>query len=120
MISKNLFKNHHQKVIILIDEYDVPLENAMIRALVEQADFTVKQELEALIAGETIEKPVHEDITYEDVYKTQDNLWNFLFFTGYLKCIQERLEEETIFLTMAIPNMEIRYICDILSPLNYV
>lgn len=84
--------------------------NSIIRVLVEQADFTVKQEIEALIAGGTIEKPVHEDITYEDIHKTQDNLWNFLFFTGYLKCVKERLEDETIFLTMAIPNMEIRYI----------
>lgn len=84
--------------------------NSIIRVLVEQADYTVKQELETLIAGGTIEKPVHEDITYEDVDKTQDNLWNFLFFTGYLKYIQERLKQETIFLTLAIPNMEIRYI----------
>lgn len=84
--------------------------NSIIRVLVEQADYTVKQELETLIAGGTIEKPVHEDITYEDIDKTQDNLWNFLFFTGYLKHIQERLKQETIFLTLAIPNMEIRYI----------
>lgn len=84
--------------------------NSIIRVLVEQADYTVKQELETLIAGGTIEKPVHEDITYEDIDKTQDNLWNFLFFTGYLKYIQERLKQETIFLTLAIPNTEIRYI----------
>ena len=84
--------------------------NSIVRALVEQADFTVKQEIESLIAGGTIDKPVHEDITYEDIYKTQDNLWNFLFFTGYLKCIREHLENETIFLTMAIPNLEVRYI----------
>lgn len=45
----------------------------------------MKEEIEQLIDGGTIEKPVHEDITYEDIHKTQDNLWNFLFFTGYLK-----------------------------------
>ncbi len=84
--------------------------NSIIRRLVEHADFTVKQEIESLIAGGTIVKPVYEDITYEDIHKTQDNLWNFLFFTGYLKYIQEHLEDETIFLTMAIPNLEIRYI----------
>lgn len=84
--------------------------NSIIRVLVEQADSTVKQEIESLIAGRTIDKPVHEDITYEDIDKTQDNLWNFLFFTGYLKRVQERLEDDAIFLTMAIPNMEIRYI----------
>lgn len=84
--------------------------NNIIRELVEHADLTVKQEIELLIEGGTIHKPVHEDITYEDIYKTQDNLWNFLFFTGYLKNVRECLEEDTIFLTMAIPNTEIRYI----------
>ena len=42
----------------------------------------VKQEMEELIAGGSIEKPVHEDITYDEVYKTEDNLWNFLFLQG--------------------------------------
>ena len=41
---------------------------------------------------------------------TQDNLWNFLFFTGYLKKISERQEGETIYMEMAIPNSEVRYV----------
>ena len=53
--------------------------NSIIRELVERADSSVRQEMETLIAGGTIEKPVHEDITYEDIYQTSDNLWNFLF-----------------------------------------
>ena len=84
--------------------------NSIVKELVERADDTVKQEIELLIGGGGIEKPVHEDITYEDVYQTQDNLWNFLFFTGYLKKVGERLEDDTIFLTLTIPNKEIRYI----------
>lgn len=56
-----------------------------MRTLVERADLSVKQEIEALIEGKTITKPIHEDITYDDMDSTQDNLWNFLFFTGYLK-----------------------------------
>ena len=40
--------------------------------------------------GGTIEKPVHDEITYADIHQTQDNLWNFLFFTGYLKKVGER------------------------------
>ena len=55
------------------------LSNSIIRELVERADSSVKQEMETLIEGGTIEKPVHEDITYEDIYRTADNLWNFLF-----------------------------------------
>ena len=55
---------------------------------------------------------MHEDITYGDIHQSQDNLWNFLFFTGYLKKISERKDEsgETLYLTMAIPNTEIKTI----------
>lgn len=88
--------------------------NDIVRSLIERADFDTKEELEQLIAGKTIEKPVHEEITYEDIYKTQDNLWNFLFFTGYLKKVSERIDtgknEGTIYLTLMIPNVEVRYI----------
>ena len=85
--------------------------NSIVRTLVEKADLSVKQEIEALIEGKTITKPIHEDITYEDMDSTQDNLWNFLFFTGYLKKIREQQEGETIYMEMAIPNSEVRYIC---------
>lgn len=49
-------------------------------------------------------------MTYEDIHKSEDNLWNFLFFTGDLRMTGKRLEEDTTYLTMSIPNMEIRYI----------
>lgn len=84
--------------------------NSIVKNLVEHADLSVKQEIETLIEGGTITKPVHEDITYDDMESTQDNLWNFLFFTGYLKKIREEQEGETIHMEMAIPNNEVRYI----------
>lgn len=84
--------------------------NSIVRSLVERADLSVKQEIEALIEGKTIIKPIHEDITYEDIDSTQENLWNFLFFTGYLKKISEYQEGENIYIEMAIPNREVRYI----------
>lgn len=84
--------------------------NNIVRELIVRADDNVKQEIEGLLAGGVVEKPIHEDITYEDVYKTQDNLWNFLLFTGYLKKQSESFEDDRIYLTMAIPNAEIKYI----------
>ena len=78
--------------------------------LIERADDNAKNELEMLIAGGTIEKPVHEDITYEDIYRSQDNLWNFLFFTGYLKTVEKSFREQQIYLSMTIPNDEILYV----------
>ena len=84
--------------------------NSIVRELIENADDNTRQELEELIAGGTIEKPVHEDITYEDIHKSQDNLWNFLFFTGYLKTAGKSFRERQIYLSMEIPNEEIAYI----------
>lgn len=84
--------------------------NSIVRELVENASEEVREELEGLTNGGTIEKPVHEDITYDSIHDTEDNLWNFLFFTGYLKKISERLDEETQYVTMAIPNTEVSYI----------
>ena len=81
--------------------------NQIIRELVWQADEEMKKELDILIQGGTIEKKIHEDITYDDVHETEDNLWNFLFFTGYLKKVSERKEGRDIYLTMKVPNEEI-------------
>lgn len=84
--------------------------NSIVHKLVTAADLSVKQELEHLIEGKTITKPIHEDITYEDIETSQDNLWNFLFFTGYLKKVASSQFDEIEYIEMAIPNSEVRYI----------
>lgn len=84
--------------------------NSIVKELVEHAGMEVRLEIEHLMAGLTIEKQIHEDITYSDVWESEDNLWNFLFFTGYLKMVSSRMEGEVRYMTMAIPNAEVRYI----------
>ena len=86
--------------------------NSIVRTLVENADIRVKQEIETLIGGESIEKPIHEDITYDDIQpdKSRENIWNFLFFTGYLRKTGERMEENVRYISMTIPNEEVRFI----------
>ncbi len=81
--------------------------NTIIKDLVWHADPEMKKELDILINGGTIEKRIHEDITYDDIHESKDNLWNFLFFTGYLKKVSERKDGRDIYLTMKIPNEEI-------------
>ena len=83
--------------------------NSIVKDLVEQADIGVREEIENLIDGGTIEKQIHEDITYGDIYQSEDNLWNFLFFTGYLKKVEGRMEGNRQYMTMAIPNEEVKY-----------
>lgn len=81
--------------------------NQIIKDMVEHADEKAKEELGLLIRGGTIEKKIHEDITYGDIHDNEDNLWNFLFFTGYMKKVSERKDERDIYVTMKIPNDEI-------------
>lgn len=82
--------------------------NSIVKELVENADSEVRQEIEILIAGGTIKKPIHEDITYDSIYESQDNLWNFLYFTGYLKAAGESFENDTKYVELMIPNREVR------------
>ena len=84
--------------------------NSIVRDLIERADSDTKSEIEKLIEGGSIEKPVHEDITYGEIYDKQDNLWNFMFFTGYLKITARRFEADKLYATLVIPNRETRYI----------
>lgn len=81
--------------------------NGIVRELIEDADDITREELEILMDGGTIEKPVHEEITYGDIHSSRDNLWNFLFFTGYLKMKSQRIENRDIYIEMSIPNEEI-------------
>lgn len=84
--------------------------NLIIKDMVYNADADMKQELDLLISGGTIEKKIHEDITYGDIHESEDNLWNFLYFTGYMKKLSERFDGQDIYVTMTIPNVEIKSI----------
>ena len=86
--------------------------NDIVRSLIDEVGGEAKMELETLITGGTISKTIHEDITYDEIYKNANNLWNFMFFTGYLKKTGEgRLSEDGEWiLDLSIPNMELRYI----------
>lgn len=82
--------------------------NDIIRYLIHKmGDGVLKSEIEALIAGETVEKDIREDLTYNEIYSSIDNVWSLLFMTGYLTQ-RENLGNSR--LRLAIPNMEIRSI----------
>ena len=84
--------------------------NDIIKMLIDRADESARNEIENLIAGDVIDKPVREDVTYAELQDRGENLWNFLYFTGYLtKAGECRLEGVHSILPMRIPNLEIRY-----------
>jgi len=85
--------------------------NDIVKTLIKKVvDSNVKTELETLMSGGTIEKAINENITYGDIYGSVDNLWNFLFFTGYLKKVSERFNNNRRCFTLAIPNTEVETI----------
>ena len=80
----------------------------LVRSIhVWHADEERKRELELLIDGGAIEKRIQEDITYGDVHESDDSLWNFLFFTGYLRRVSERKDGRHVYVTLRIPNQEV-------------
>ena len=84
--------------------------NGIIRELIENAGEVVRAELEDLMSQKAIVKPIHEDITYEDINSSSDNLWNFLLLTGYLKVVDSYFDGMQAHIMMAVPNREVRYI----------
>lgn len=83
--------------------------NEAVRRFIRESDNsgTIRREIEGLVAGECIIKELHQELTYEDMYQTIDNIWSVLFTTGYLT--QRGRSEGNIF-RLAIPNREIRNI----------
>ncbi|MDO4553518.1 MAG: AAA family ATPase [Lachnospiraceae bacterium] len=91
-------------------EWSNTSSNKIVRDLVYRSGREVQEEIESLLSGKIIEKKVHEDITYNDIYESEENLWNFLFFTGYLKQAGKQMVEDDIYVKFALPNREVRSI----------
>lgn len=79
--------------------------NAMVRRFIDMADVSTKNEIERLIAGESIEKDVTPELTYDELEKSIENLWSVLFTTGYLT---HKGRTESGKYRLVIPNREVR------------
>lgn len=82
--------------------------NDVVKHFIEMADAgAARQEIERLVAGETVRKEIRQELTYKELYDSIENVWSVLFTTGYLTQ-RGRAEDEQ--LCLAIPNREIRNI----------
>ena len=79
--------------------------NAMVRRFIDKADIRTKNEIERLIAGEDIEKDISQELTYDEIDKSIENLWSVLFTTGYLT---HKGCTESGRYRLTIPNKEVR------------
>jgi hypothetical protein len=81
--------------------------NFIVRELAEIADDEAKEEIEELIRGGSITKPINEDVVYSEIRTDMNNLWNFLFFTGYLRKKSEMFDGKQKYFELVIPNTEV-------------
>ena len=100
----------------LTDDPDIPPKdywsntssNDVVRHFIEKiGDGLTKSEIEMLAAGETVTREIHEELTYNRLYDSIDNIWSVLFMTGYLT---QRGKPDGNGIRLTIPNREIRKI----------
>lgn len=79
--------------------------NAIVRRFIDLANGKTKNEIERLIAGETILKEINQELTYGELDNSIENLWSVLFTTGYLT--QRGMADGDKYY-LVIPNYEIK------------
>ena len=79
--------------------------NDLIRRMLKQADQTTRDDVECLINGESIIKPVRQELTYREIEDSVDHIWSVLYSTGYLTC-RRRVPGKKM--ELALPNREVR------------
>ena len=79
--------------------------NDLVKRFIKIADNTTRDEIERLVAGESIEKSIRLDLTYDEIDGSINNLWSVLFTTGYLTLDGTPTPNS---FRLKIPNEEIR------------
>lgn len=88
-------------------------DNAVIRSFIDYAGSNITGKLETLLAGGTIVQRVDENLTYDYLHSSEENLWSILCLTGYLTKAREedyngKLADGTV--ALMVPNAEIKEI----------
>lgn len=88
-------------------------DNAVIRSFIDYAGSNITGKLETLLAGGTIVQRVDENLIYDYLHSSENNLWSMLYLTGYLTKAREedyngKLADGTV--ALMIPNAEIKEI----------
>nr|WP_288740789.1 AAA family ATPase [uncultured Mediterraneibacter sp.] len=84
--------------------------NSVINHFIDSVDEPQKltrMELERLVNGGIVQKEINQELTYNELYASIDNLWSTLFMTGYLT---QRGEADGNRYSLVVPNREIRNI----------
>ena len=83
-------------------------DNAIIRSFIDQLGSTISKKLEMLMAGESIDQQIEENLTYDYLHSSEENFWSILYLTGYLT--QDKVNNSGETMSLKIPNKEIKEI----------
>ena len=84
-------------------------DNAIIRSFIDYAGSSISEKLEILLDGGYILQRIEENLTYDYLHSSEENLWSVLYLTGYLTRVRNVELPDGVF-ALAIPNREIREI----------
>ena len=79
--------------------------NGIIRDFVGRDDLDVSDKFETLLSGGSITEKISDELTYDTLHETEQNLWSVLLMTGYLTKADPDADEEDV--PLKIPNAEI-------------
>ena len=88
-------------------------DNAIIRSFLDYTGGNIAEKLETLMSGGCIVQKIREDLTYDYLHSSEENLWSILYATGYLTQVREDALTEPLppsTAALMIPNAEIREI----------
>ena len=84
--------------------------NDLVRDLLESGGAEIREDLEALLAGGSVECAVTEDLPLRDIRGDPEAIWSLLLFSGYLKPVDVRTRNRQVFHELAIPNLEVEIV----------
>ena len=88
-------------------------DNAIIRSFIDYAGSSITGKLEVLLSGGYIVEPIEENLTYDYLHSSEENLWSVLYLTGYLTRVREQELKACLprgSVALVIPNEEVREI----------
>ena len=79
--------------------------NGILLTFVKRTDFDVTDKFEILLNGGTITQTISDELTYDTLHASEDNLWSVLLMTGYITKSDPQEDSNTV--SLIIPNKEI-------------
>ncbi len=79
--------------------------NGILLTFVKRTDFDVADKFETLLNGGMIKQAISDELTYDTLHSSEDNLWSVLLMTGYITKADPEEDDDTV--SLKIPNKEI-------------